>query len=69
MTNTERITLHVCNKHSVGVPYPFTTVITEVGMQLKDWLWTAVFVLFACAVGACMIRGACDYAGDIWRAL
>ncbi len=58
MTNTERITLHVCNKHSVGVPYPFTTLDTELELTIKDYVIVAAclsaggIVLGLIAVGA-----------------
>jgi hypothetical protein len=69
VTETMRTTLHVCNKHSVGVPYPFTTVITDNHWRLKDYLWVAWMAIVGFVSLACFTRGAWEFAQDIWRIL
>ena len=46
-TQTERITLSICDKHQIGEPYVFQTLDTELELTLGDWL----------AVGAVMCGG------------
>jgi len=48
--------------------YPFATVI-PLAMRWRDKLILLGISIFCFAGLACMIRGACDYAQDIWRAL
>ena len=47
-TQTERITLSLCDKHQIGEPYVFQTLDTELELTVQDWL----------AVGAAICAGA-----------
>ena len=58
-TQTERITLSLCDKHQIGEPYVFETLDTELELTLGDWL----------AVGAVMCGADGDSDSDYHRTL
>ena len=51
-TQTERITLSLCDKHQIGEPYVFQTLDTELELTLQDWLAVGAMI---CGGGAILL--------------
>ncbi len=55
--------LQICNRRSIGEPYPFATLKTELELTVKEKVWTAVVVALGLGMIALMGIGAMT----VWR--